>query len=122
MANVSKLMMTGLSLKQVLHTTAVIMRAHMHTHTYDVSHGGIVDRIPAVKRFSVPVQTGPQTQKTVVQTVSGLFRRKSGRSAVMITHFHLAPGCEWVGATPLLFRCARIGMSWGDLYLYCNVT
>lgn len=47
--------------------------AHTHTHTYDVSHGGIVDRIPVVKRFSVPVQTGPETRTTPVRGVSGLF-------------------------------------------------
>jgi hypothetical protein len=72
MVNVSKIMMT---LKQVLHPTVVIMHTHTHTHTYYVSHGGIGDLIPVVTRFSVPVQTGNETDRTPLQRVSGLFRR-----------------------------------------------
>jgi hypothetical protein len=68
--------------------------------------------IPVGTRFSVPVQTGPDTTQLPVQWVPGSFSgiKRSERGG---DHpFPSNVGLRMVWNLPLL--CASMGMSWGD--------
>jgi len=60
----------------------------------------------------------PKPIEPSVQWVPGLHRGKRSWNVVLITHFLLVLGCEWVGTILLPLFCVFIVMSWNDLYLY----
>ena len=68
------------------------------------------------------VQTVCEAHPAPFAMVTDSFPGKNSRSLVLTTHLLLLSACELVGSVPTLPLCIRIGISWGDLYLYSHIT
>jgi hypothetical protein len=53
---------------------------------------------------------------------TGSFPGKNSRSVMLTIHLLLVSACDLVGSVPTPPLCIRIGISWGDLYLYSHIT